>query len=42
MHSIGNLQLPRPKTYVGLAEECRWLAKIGSEHLRESYVELAD
>jgi hypothetical protein len=30
------------KTYAGLAEECHWLAKIGSEHLREGYIELAD
>jgi hypothetical protein len=36
-----HMQLPRSMTYAGPPEECRWLAKIGPEHLRESYLELA-
>jgi hypothetical protein len=35
------LQLPTSKTYAGRADECRSLAKICPEHLRESYLELA-
>jgi hypothetical protein len=36
-----HLQLPQSKTYAGRAEECRCLAKVCPEHLRESYLELA-
>jgi len=29
------------ETYAKRAEECRWLAEVCSEHLRESYLKLA-
>jgi len=34
-------QLERGKTYAERAEECRSLAKVCPEYLRESYLELA-
>ena len=36
-----NTQLERGKTYAERAEECRSLAKVCPEHLRETYLELA-
>jgi hypothetical protein len=36
-----NMQLPRGKTYAKRAEECRWLARVCPEHLKESYLEMA-
>jgi len=36
-----NMQLPRGKTYAQRAEECRSLAKVCPEHLKEGYLEMA-
>jgi hypothetical protein len=36
-----HMQLPRSKTYAERAEECRCLAKVCPQHLRESYLEMA-
>jgi len=36
-----HIELPRSKTYVARAEECRQLARVCPEELRENYLELA-
>jgi hypothetical protein len=36
-----HMQLPRSKTYAERGAECRQLARVCPEHLRESYLELA-
>ena len=36
-----DMQLLRGKTYAERAEECRVLAEVCPEHLRQSYLELA-
>jgi hypothetical protein len=35
-------ELPKSNTYRRRAEECRKLAKIASNHVRESYIKVAD
>jgi Na+-translocating ferredoxin:NAD+ oxidoreductase RnfC subunit len=36
-----HIELPAAETYAKRAEECRRLAQVCPEHLRESYLELA-
>ena len=36
-----HMELPRSKTYAGRAEECRQLARVCPEDLRQSYPDLA-
>jgi hypothetical protein len=41
MLDVQRIKLLRAKSYAKRAEECRALAKVGPEHLREGYLDLA-